>query len=48
MAMGQAAGIAAHLAVSMNLQPRQVPVDELQKLLRQQGAVIDLPEKPAR
>ena len=48
MAMGQAAGIAAHLAVSKNLLPRQVPIDELQKLLRQQGAVIDLPENPRR
>lgn len=50
MALGQAAGVAAHLALKQNpVKPsvRTVPVDELQKLLLQQGQVIaffhDLP-----
>lgn len=42
MALGQAAGIAAHLAIQNELNPRKVPVKQLQALLRQQGAVLDL------
>ena len=42
MALGQAAGVAAHLALEHHLQPRQVPVGRLQEILRQQGQVLDL------
>lgn len=42
MALGQAAGVAAHLALEQNLQPRQVPVGRLQEILRRQGQVLDL------
>ncbi len=41
MALGQAAGNAAHLALQHGVPPRRVPMDELQSLLRQQGAVLD-------
>ena len=40
MAFGQAAGTAAALAVRLGVSPRQVPVDELQALLRRQGASL--------
>jgi hypothetical protein len=43
MAMGQAAGVAAHLAIEHGCRLRDVPIDKLQSLLRQQGAIIDLP-----
>lgn len=43
MAMGQAAGVAAHLAIEHGRELREAPIDELQSLLRKQGAVIDLP-----
>lgn len=42
MALGQAAGVAAHLALEQHLQPRQVPVGRLQEILRRQGQVLDL------
>ena len=42
MALGQAAGVAAHLALEQDLQPRQVPVGRLQDILRRQGQVLDL------
>ena len=42
MALGQAAGVAAHLALEQDLQPRQVPVGRLQEILRRQGQVLDL------
>lgn len=42
MALGQAAGVAAHLALEQDLQPRQVPVGRLQQVLRRQGQVLDL------
>jgi hypothetical protein len=38
MALGQAAGTAAALAVRLGVQPRRVPVDLLQRSLRDQGA----------
>ncbi|MCS7264528.1 MAG: FAD-dependent oxidoreductase [Armatimonadetes bacterium] len=51
MALGQAAGLAAHLALKgdgENPSVRSVPIDELQKLLLEQGQVIafffDLPQ----
>ncbi|GAP10265.1 fAD dependent oxidoreductase [Bellilinea caldifistulae] len=41
MAMGQAAGTAAALAVALNCQLREVPISKLQSTLRQTGAVLD-------
>ena len=46
MAQGQAAGTAAALAVSRGIQPRDVPVPELQGLLRADGAILSLAESP--
>ena len=43
MALGQAAGVAAHVAIRRGREPRDVPVHELQHLLRRQGQVVDLP-----
>ncbi len=40
MCLGQAAGIAAHLAIQNDTGPRNVPVKELQTLLRLNGAVL--------
>ncbi|MEN3943915.1 FAD-dependent oxidoreductase [Prosthecobacter sp. SYSU 5D2] len=40
MALGQAAGIAAHLAIQHKVPPRKVPVPEMQELLVRQGQVI--------
>jgi len=45
MAMGQAAGTAAHLAIVHGVELRAVPIAELQELLRKQGAVLDIPRK---
>ena len=42
MALGQAAGTAAHLALTHAVELRRVPIGELQTLLRQQHAVFDL------
>ena len=42
MALGQAAGVAAHLALEQNIQPRNVDIKQLQKILRQQNQVLDL------
>lgn len=44
MALGQAAGVAAHLAISGGTEIRRVPITELQEILRRQAAVLDLPE----
>ena len=44
MALGQAAGIAAHLALERHVPLRKVPIEELQALLRKQGAVLVPPE----
>lgn len=44
MALGQAAGIAAHLAIAGGTEIRRVPIADLQRILREQGAVMDLPE----
>ena len=43
MAMGQAAGIAAHLAIQHGVEPRDVPYDELREMLLSQGAVLEIP-----
>ena len=40
MAMGQAAGTAAAIAVSLGIPPRRVPVPELQARLVRQGAYL--------
>ena len=40
MALGQAAGTAAHLAIQNKVEPRKVPVAALQTLLTQHGQVI--------
>ncbi len=42
MAMGQAAGTAAALAVSGNCLPRDVPADTLRARLRENGAILEL------
>jgi hypothetical protein len=39
-AMGEAAGLAASLALSGNTSPREIAVERLQQHLRQQGAFI--------
>ncbi|QDU97970.1 FAD-dependent oxidoreductase [Lignipirellula cremea] len=41
MALGQAAGVAAHLSILHQQPPRSVPLQELQELLRQQGQVLE-------
>lgn len=41
MALGQAAGTAAHLAIAHGVSPRRIPIDELQTLLTEQGQVLD-------
>lgn len=40
MALGQAAGVAAHLAIEHNTPPRRVPIPELQQSLERQGQVL--------
>ena len=40
MALGQAAGIAAHLAIKHGLAPRHVPIAELQQYLTRQGQIL--------
>ncbi|MGH2551360.1 MAG: FAD-dependent oxidoreductase [Thermomicrobiales bacterium] len=39
-AMGQAAGVAAAMAIEWNLAPRDIPVPQLQELLLRQGAYL--------
>jgi hypothetical protein len=40
MCLGHAAGVAAHLAIEHKVPARNVPIDELQSLLREQGQVL--------
>lgn len=40
MALGHAAGVAAHLAISGGTQPRNVPVEKLQRMLIEQGQIL--------
>lgn len=40
MALGQAAGVAAHLAIKRNIAPRKVEIAELQRMLISQGQVL--------
>lgn len=44
-AMGEAAGIAASLALSGNTDPRDIGVEKLQQMLKQQGAFIGRDQK---
>jgi hypothetical protein len=43
MCLGQAAGVAAHLAIKHDAALRKVPIAELQSLLRDSGAVLEIP-----
>lgn len=45
MALGQAAGVAAHIAVKHDVPLRKVPLDELQAKLRELGAVLVPPRQ---
>lgn len=40
MALGQAAGVAAHLSIAADVAPRRVSITELQRILRSQGQVL--------
>jgi hypothetical protein len=40
MALGQAAGVAAHLSIEHGVPPRKVPIARLQETLRKQGQVL--------
>lgn len=44
MALGQAAGAAAHLAIKHGVEVRKMPIAELQAILQKQGAVLQIPE----
>ena len=46
MMLGQAAGNAAHLAISRRSKVQEVDVDELRKILRKEGAVLDSGYQP--
>jgi hypothetical protein len=48
MSMGAAAGTAAALSLSLKSGARDVPIDQLQALLRKQGALLELPADEAR
>ncbi|MEZ5397569.1 MAG: FAD-dependent oxidoreductase [Bryobacterales bacterium] len=41
MALGQAAGVAAHLAIEHDVEPRDVSIAQLQKLLRAGGQILE-------
>jgi hypothetical protein len=43
MALGQAAGTAAHLAIGRGVELRRVPMDDLQAMLKKNGQVLSLP-----
>lgn len=47
MAMGHAVGVAAALASTQGVAAADVPVSRLQALLREQGAVLDMPSQVA-
>jgi hypothetical protein len=44
MAMGQAAGTAAALAIAAGADPRDVPASELRTRLAADGAILAIPE----
>ena len=41
MALGQAAGVTAHLAMQLDVDPRAVPLRQLQSILKDQGQVLE-------
>lgn len=41
MKLGQAAGVAAHLAIQHQVPPNEVPIPDLQKLLTNAGAILE-------
>lgn len=41
MALGQAAGVAAHLAIEHGVEPRSIPNPQLQSILRAQGQILN-------
>jgi hypothetical protein len=45
MVLGQAAGVAAHVALQKQTLPRAVPIADVQALLRRAGQVLDLPDQ---
>lgn len=47
MVLGQAAGVAAHLAIARSVEPRRVPIAELQSILREQKQILEPPEAMA-
>jgi hypothetical protein len=47
MAMGQAAGTAAAIAVGDGVDPREIDATALRDALRRDGAVVDLDRAPA-
>jgi hypothetical protein len=46
IAMGQAAGTAAAMAVKHNVSPRELDVGEIRQTLKQQGVVLDETQRP--
>jgi hypothetical protein len=44
---GQAAGVAAAVAVNRSVSPRAVDIAEVRSILRQQGAYLNESEQPA-
>ncbi len=40
MALGQAAGVAAHLAIQQQCAPRTIPIHELQQQLASEGQIL--------
>lgn len=48
MSMGAAAGSAAALSISLQCGAREVPIERLQSVLRDQGAVLELPSVQAK
>ncbi len=45
MAMGQAAGTAAHLSIKHGVELRRVPIQELKAILGQNGQVLEIPKR---
>lgn len=47
MAMGHACGVAAALAIKAGIAPSKINIEQLQTILRQQGAILEMPSKEA-
>jgi hypothetical protein len=45
MIIGQAAGVAAALAVHLHVAVQEIPIQELQKRLRRHGAILNLEDQ---